>query len=722
VVVDQATCPAPSIRATSNSCDEAACVGACCVYNEDGDYVLHESSPTTKANCDGVGGEFQGVGTTQCLISTEPGCPQNARCRPPFDACCCEEKTSKAAGLTFYQPRTKRLPPISDTVWVRVELESMSAVRVHGELYIPTPYDRCVRETIVFPLCWDAFNVEPVPCGSNFQDLKIKVCWDSPATDAETLKFSGCNGITIWLGNCLYECKTVMTYDGPGHTSNANIVMRGDGEICADGTGPLVLTSAVTHAGNCDRTLTLSGSSDHANEIRRINDPAGSAQCHAIKDGTGRWRLNAPSNVLEGVLTVRRGTLQIGNAGSLGNMMQIGGDSGPATVLIEKDLYVAFDPYVLPGSQPVIIGAMADSGRVYMIGQIRIGRPLTLVAKAGGVFEFRGSWADGNGNLPADNDIIFGAAGYEGEFYLNTVGSAGTTTGQVTVAYGSVRIGADDLLVAGGGLTLASGASLRVQGTTYGGIDPTTAVTAGTATLILQEEPGDPAVSQSLDDLIVTGTLTITGGGDLTVSDLSGAGGIVNEAGTLTLNQNSMTGSLSITGGTVIANEPITNPGGLVTSATFTSSTLTVEFSDDPEPESRYVLFAGPTVQLYAPSLTGTQVKAKYESDTSTLVIAAAPTDILLSSLAVRENEPIGTTVGTLSTVDADIEDPYIDDSFTYTIVSGSGFSIQGTSLKTSQAFDFESQQSATIRIRSTDSSGFYVEKDFEITIVNVME
>ncbi len=305
---------------------------------------------------------------------------------------------------------------------------------------------------------------------------------------------------------------------------------------------------------------------------------------------------------------------------------------------------------------------------------------------------------------------------------MNTVGSAGTTTGQVTVAYGSVRIGADDLLVAGGGLTLASGASLRVQGTTYGGIDPTTAVTAGTATLILQEEPGDPAVSQSLDDLIVTGTLTITGGGDLTVSDLSGAGGIVNEAGTLTLNQNSMTGSLSITGGTVIANEPITNPGGLVTSATFTSSTLTVEFSDDPEPESRYVLFAGPTVQLYAPSLTGTQVKAKYESDTSTLVIAAAPTDILLSSLAVRENEPIGTTVGTLSTVDADIEDPYIDDSFTYTIVSGSGFSIQGTSLKTSQAFDFESQQSATIRIRSTDSSGFYVEKDFEITIVNVME
>jgi autotransporter-associated beta strand protein len=482
------------------------------------------------------------------------------------------------------------------------------------------PGKRCPF-TVTFPLCRDRFEIEPIPCGSTFHRVDVTVCWEELETSTEALNFSACNGLNWSLSDCDKECATTLVYTGSGATTNANLTLFWDATIQADGSGPLVLESTITQSGTCDRTLTLSGSSDHANEIRRINDPAGSAQCHVIKDGTGRWRLNASSNVLEGVLTVRRGTLQIGNAGSLGNMMQIGGDSGPATVLIEKDLWVAFDPYVLPGSQPVIIGAMADSGRVYMIGQIRIGRPLTLVAKAGGAFEFRGSWADGNGNLPADNDIIFGAAGYEGEFYLNTVGSAGTTTGQVTVAYGSVRIGADDLLVAGGGLTLASGASLRVQGTTYGGIDPTTAVTAGTATLVLQEEPGDPAVSQSLDDLIVTGTLTITGGGDLTVSDLSGSGGITLAAGTLNLSAVTMTGTLSVSGGTANLSQFVTNPGGLATSAALTSSTLTVAFSGAPSSGQQYVLLPGATSSPTSVVLTGTSATGTYSASTSTLTI-----------------------------------------------------------------------------------------------------
>jgi autotransporter-associated beta strand protein len=623
VVVDQATCPAPSIRATSNSCDEAACVGACCVYNEDDDYVLHESSPTTKANCDGVGGEFQGVGTTECLGCTEPGFPQDARCRPPFDACCCEEKTSKAAGLTFYQPRTKRMPPISDTVWVRVELESMSAVRVHGELYIPTPYDRCVRETIVFPLCWDAFNVEPVPCGSNFQDLKIKVCWDQLATDLETLKFSGCNGITIWLGNCLYECKTVMTYDGPGHTSNAVIQMRGDGEIRADGTGPLVLTSAVTHAGTCSRTMTIAGTSAHLNEIRQISSLPGAGECSVVKDGAGTWRLNA-NRVFDGTLTIKGGILRIATSGAAGSTVAIGGPSsaaGFAACLLEA---VTANPNfdVASGAQAVLIGGANTSGTaLFNSGLIRMGRAVSLVAATGGTTEFRGAWATAGGSVPATYGVTIGAAGYEGTVFLNSVGTF-ATTGQVIIDRGDARLGIDTYLEAGGGLTLASGTSLRVQGTTSGGIDPTTAVTAGTATLILQEEPGDLAVSQSLDDLIVTGTLTVTGGGDLTVADLSGAGGIALSAGTLTLNQNSMTGSLSITGGTVIANEPITNPGGLVTSATFTSGALTVAFSGDPASGAAYVLLSGPTVNSYGTvTLTGTTKAGTYNSATSTLTI-----------------------------------------------------------------------------------------------------
>jgi autotransporter-associated beta strand protein len=712
-------CAPPSkIDSAAASCEQA-CKGACCVDTEEG-YVLHENSPLTKDECDAVGGEFQGVGADSCILCEELFA--DFRCREPFDNCCCEEKTSNGAGLTFYQPRNKRLPPFSSTTQVTVEFTSKSPIRIHGDVVGGgDAYENCAVTT-VFLLCWDAFNVEPVPCGSNFNDLKIKVCWRQFDTSFESLSFSGCNNITVWLGNCLYDCETVMIYSGPGHTSNASIEMRGDGVIRANGTGPIVLTSSIAHSGSCDRTLTLDGSSDQANEVRTILDPAGSAVCHVVKDGIGRWRFNAASRVFQGDLTVKNGTLQVGNAGSLGNIVLMGGDNGAASLLLEQDITVSIDVVALPGSQPVIFGSMSSTGQSTMSsGQIRTGSPVTLVAKTGGTFDFRGSWSDGDGNDPADNDVIIGAAGYAGTVRLSSSGEL-ETTGSVSLAFGTARLGVSTKLIAGGGLTLASGTTLLVTGTSSGGIDQATTVTANSATMTIQSPSGESSVSQSLDELVVAGTLTLNGSGSLTVADLSGDGGIVNENGTLTLNQNSMTGSMSITGGTVIVNEPISSPGDLVLTATFTSSTLTVEFSGDPDPESEYVLLAGPTVQSYAPSLTGTQVKAKYESETSTLVIAAAPADITLSSSSVEENAPIGTTVGTLSTIDADIEDPAIDDTFTYTIVSGSGFSIAGASLQTSQSFNFESQHSATVRIRSTDSSGFYVEKDFEISITDVNE
>jgi autotransporter-associated beta strand protein len=504
----------------------------------------------------------------------------------------------------------------------------MSAVRVHGELYIPTPYDRCVRETIVFPLCWDAFNVEPVPCGSNFQDLKIKVCWDQLATDLETLKFSGCNNITVWLGNCLYECKTVMTYEGPGHTSNASIVMRGDGEIRADGTGPLVLTSAVTHAGNCDRTLALAGSSTHLNEIRRIGDPAGSNVCNVVKEGSGLWRMNATSKDFNGTLTVKGGTMQVANAGAVGSPVAIGdtavGASGIAALLLEQGVNTSasFDVRPPSGSQVVLIGGANTSGTAtFSGGNVRMSRDVTLVAATGGTVRFENRWAGVTNATPASQNVTIGAAGYAGRVVLDSSGTF-ATSGSVAILYGTVSVALSTTLSAAGGLALSSGTALQVHGQSPFGIDSTTAVTAASATITVQEEPGDPPASQSLDELTVTGTLTLDGSGSLTVADLSGAGSIVNEDGTLTINQNSMAGSLSITGGTVIANEPITNPGGLVTSATFTSSTLTVAFSGDPATGAEYVLLAGPTVNSYGTvTLTGTTKAGTYNSATSTLTI-----------------------------------------------------------------------------------------------------
>ena len=100
-----------------------------------------------------------------------------------------------------------------------------------------------------------------------------------------------------------------------------------------------------------------------------------------------------------------------------------------------------------------------------------------------------------------------------------------------------------------------------------------------------------------------------------------------------------------------------------------------------------------------------------------------APTDIALAPSSVDENQPIGTTVGTLTTTDQDF-----GDSFTYTLVAGVGatdnasFGIVGGQLVTAAVFDFEAQASYTVRVRTTDGGGLFFEKAFVITVNDVNE
>jgi ELWxxDGT repeat protein len=103
-----------------------------------------------------------------------------------------------------------------------------------------------------------------------------------------------------------------------------------------------------------------------------------------------------------------------------------------------------------------------------------------------------------------------------------------------------------------------------------------------------------------------------------------------------------------------------------------------------------------------------------------------APSDITLSASPIAENLASGTAVGILSTTDPDA-----GDTFTYTLVSGTGatdnasFTIGGTggnSLLTAASFDFETQSSYSIRVRTTDLEGRTFEKQFTITVSNVNE
>ncbi|MBW4679740.1 MAG: putative Ig domain-containing protein [Microcoleus vaginatus WJT46-NPBG5] len=104
--------------------------------------------------------------------------------------------------------------------------------------------------------------------------------------------------------------------------------------------------------------------------------------------------------------------------------------------------------------------------------------------------------------------------------------------------------------------------------------------------------------------------------------------------------------------------------------------------------------------------------------DTPTSV---TPSDILLSSVAVNENSPAGTLIGSLSASDPDAEDTH-----TYALLDNAGgrFIIDGNQLKVAPGalLDFETESSHTIKVRVTDAAGNIFDKDFTITLQNTNE
>jgi len=99
------------------------------------------------------------------------------------------------------------------------------------------------------------------------------------------------------------------------------------------------------------------------------------------------------------------------------------------------------------------------------------------------------------------------------------------------------------------------------------------------------------------------------------------------------------------------------------------------------------------------------------------------PTDISLSDNTISENLSSGTTIGTLSSTDADA-----GDSHTYQLVAGTGdtdntsFQISGSTLQSAEVFDFESKNEYSIRVETDDGNGGTFSKSFTINITNQNE
>jgi VCBS repeat-containing protein len=100
------------------------------------------------------------------------------------------------------------------------------------------------------------------------------------------------------------------------------------------------------------------------------------------------------------------------------------------------------------------------------------------------------------------------------------------------------------------------------------------------------------------------------------------------------------------------------------------------------------------------------------------------PTDINLSNNSINENQDAanGFLIGQFTTTDSDLP----SDSHTFELASGDGdtnnnnFIIDGNNLKTFTSFDFETQESLSIRVKTIDEVNQSFEKVFTINIINV--
>jgi hypothetical protein len=103
--------------------------------------------------------------------------------------------------------------------------------------------------------------------------------------------------------------------------------------------------------------------------------------------------------------------------------------------------------------------------------------------------------------------------------------------------------------------------------------------------------------------------------------------------------------------------------------------------------------------------------------------LLSSPTDLNLSNSTIAENQAIGTAIGTFTSTDPDT-----GNTFTYSLVTGIGstdnalFAISGNQLQSNGIFDYETQNSYSIRVRTTDQGGLTFEKQLTIGVTNINE
>ncbi len=287
----------------------------------------------------------------------------------------------------------------------------------------------------------------------------------------------------------------------------------------------------------------------------------------------------------------------------------------------------------------------------------------------------------------------------------------------------TVDISSQTSEITSGVFTVTVAYSETVTGFTVGDITVTNG-TAGnfTSVIVGKEWTADitPASDGAVTINIAAATATDAAGNENTaatefsIQNDETAPGVTLSAGALTGGAYTVTAQFSET---VIGftQGDITISGGTISGFTAVDGdTYTFSVSSD-NPSA--------TVDITAGVATDAAGNGNTVASQLSLVFNSSPTDIILSNASIDENNEAGATIGDFSTTDPDASD-----SHTYTLVAGAGdtdnasFTIDGITLKAASTFDFETQSSYSIRIKTDDGRGGSFEKNFTISVENVAE
>ena len=121
------------------------------------------------------------------------------------------------------------------------------------------------------------------------------------------------------------------------------------------------------------------------------------------------------------------------------------------------------------------------------------------------------------------------------------------------------------------------------------------------------------------------------------------------------------------------------------------------------------------------------QIDNGFSTDTATVNISIspvndAPTKVELMSGAVNENQPSGTEVGKLKTVDPDFEDSFIYEFSDDGQSDNEFFTIKGNTIFTSIALDFEAKSTFKLQVMSKDRKNASVISSVDVLVADVNE